>query len=172
MTCTVRHKNIVNDTNPLAPLPAFDSRIMINSGNDNGLLTVYRTMTTAEVGTTAGQTRDNTTPAAGKPQGLLFAQFQGASIQNLVCANIRKPITVGNNSFDTFSWGVAGVSPAICSLAWMVIETVQGNGLLVSSLYLLDRGDTGNSQIAVGDGLMVMLEVGNIPAAVNGAFPI
>lgn len=167
MTSSVRHTDIVNGTAAL--IPSYSPLIMINGGNDRGLEVVSRTIITAEVGTGAGQTRDGTNPAAGLPQGLLFAQFQGASIQSVILGSLKKNITYGSNVFGTFAW--ATVTPHIQNLGFMIINTMQGNGLLLSSLYLRDGGDNVATQIANGDRIIVALEIGNTPTPVSGAFP-
>ena len=165
MTCTIRHTDIVNTTAAL--IPSYNSTIRINGGNDRGLEVVNRTIITAEIGTGAGQTRDNTGPLAGLPEGLLLAQFQGGSIQSIISASLKKTFASTHNSFSTFAW--ATVTPHIYNLAFMVINSMQGNGLLISSLYLLDKGDNVATQIANGDRVIVLLEVGNTPMAVSGA---
>jgi hypothetical protein len=165
MTCTVRHTDIVNGTGAL--IPSFSPLIMINGGNDRSLEVINRTIITAEIGNGAGKTLDNTGPAAGQPEGLLFAQFQGACIQSVITANLKKTFASTHNNFSAFAW--ATVTPHISNLRFMVINSMQGNGLIVSSLYLLDGGDNAATQIANGDRVEVLLEVGNIPAAVSGA---
>ena len=164
MSCTTRHTDIVNTTG--APLLSGNPTIMINGGNDKGLEVINRTIITAELGTGAGKTLDASGPAAGQPEGLLFAQFQGAAIQNVVSASVRKSVTPANNTFSSFSWGT---DAKYGSLGFMVINTMQGNGLVVSSLYLRDLGDDPTTQIANGDRVIVLLEVSNIPTPPAGA---
>lgn len=166
MTSSVRHTDIVNSTAAL--IPAYSNLIRINGGSDRALEVINRTIIAAEIGAGAGQLKDNTAPNAGLPEGLLFAQFQGACIQNIITSSIKKNAATTHNTWSSFSWGtVAG--PLIAKIGWMVINSMQGNGLLISSLYLYDFGTAGAQSIATGDRIEVLLEVGNLPMAVSGA---
>jgi hypothetical protein len=165
MTSSVRHTDIVNNT--AAPILSYSPLIRINGGNDRALEVVNRTIIAAEIGAGAGQTQDNSQPAAGLPEGLLFAQFQGAAIQSVVHACIKETFASAHNSFTSFAWARGAF---VSELAFMVINSMQGNGLLISSLYLRDLGNDVATQIVAGDRVLVVLEVGNVPVAVSGAY--
>lgn len=145
MTAVVRHTYVTNTTGNLL------KTVPIDVGQEYGTISIEWTFSTADVGTGKGQTADGTDPS----QGFLFAQIYGASIKRVFAPYLIK----ANAAIRTTLWDVYRVATATAAteLGFRVDNSVPG----VSSLYLLDMGGDSNTKIAVGNKVIVLVEVGN-----------
>lgn len=163
MTTAVRHHTLTNTVAAL--IPSGSPAIICNTGQDYGFETIKRTIVTAEIGTAAGQTRDT---ASNPTTGFLFAQFQGANIRQIISVALVKNVTATHTTvFDSWAWGVAGVSPFIYDLCTRFVNTTDaattpGWDPNFSSIFLLDKGDDATSQIVNGDRIVMVVELGGI----------
>lgn len=167
MTTAVRHKDITNPGGAL--IPSGNPLIICNTGQDYCFQTVERTFIAAEIGTAAGETQDTT---SNPTIGFLFAQFQGVDIKKVVGAVLKKQITGTHiTTFENIAW----TSPSILAgdaynLGFRFVNpydapTTPGYHPNYASLYLLDTGGDANNVIAVGDKVMVIVQVGGIVAS-------
>lgn len=157
----IRQNTIINATAAL--IPSGNPLILCNIGQDYGFEAIERTIITAELGTGAGQTRDTT---SNPTTGFLFAQFQGAEIKRVVSvAVIKKSAATNVTVFERFAWAVgAGTSSYNIGFAYAnpsSATTTAGWNANYSSLFLLDTGSAPGSQIANGDIVRVLVELGN-----------
>jgi len=165
MVATVRHKDITNTTDPAALMTSGNEAIVCNTGQDYGLQTITRTFITEEIGTGAGETQDTTSDPT---MGFLFAQFQGCSIKQVITWGLFKDVAAEHTTvFERLAWSVAGLSPDVYNLGFRIVNpsdnpATPGWSAEYASLYLLDAGDNADSQIADGDKLKVLVELGAI----------
>lgn len=158
---TIRQNTITNTVAAL--IPSGNVAIVCNTGQDYGFECVERTIVTAEIGTGAGQTRDT---SSNPTTGFLFAQFQGANIKRVVSAfSIKSSAATNTTVFERFVWAT-GAGTSSSSLGFRIVNpsdssTTPGWDANYSSLFLLDAGSSGPSQIANGDKVRVLVELGN-----------
>lgn len=167
MTTAVRHTEIVNPNNAvilLSSTPEVREPLICNTGQDYAFVSISRTIQAAEIAAAAGTLSDNADPTVG----MLFAQFQGASIKSIVSVKLLKnkdaPATpTANNQFT--EWGMSdGVAANFTKLGTRIVNPDQTTQLGYTpgytSLFMLDYGVT-TRRVAAGDRIVVLLELGN-----------
>ena len=152
----VRHLDVTNTSNPAVLLTS----VPINVGQDYAFQTVRWTFTATDVGNGAGQTADT---ASNPTTGFLFAQVNGAVFKNVISLSLIKPAAATNVTiFNFFTFGDLA-TPGWVNIGYRIVNQTLGNGVILSSLYILDRGTPGDAAatIASGDTLAVAFELGN-----------
>lgn len=138
MVSSLRYSTITNGTG--AAVVAGGA--LVSVGQDYAAETVDRILVAADVGAGAGQTQH--------AAGMIFAEFKGAVIKKVISASIVR--TAGN--FDYFYLGTDIITANI----GFQIVAVNANG--VSTLRLID-GAAAAAQLAAGDHIIVVVELGN-----------
>lgn len=168
MTTAVRHTEIVNPNNAVilpSSTPLVREPLICNTGQDYAFVSISRTIQAAEIAAAAGTLSDNADPTIG----MLFAQFQGASIKSIVSVNLIKaaaaPATpTENNAFTTWGWA-AGVATNYTKLGTRIVnpdQTAQlGYSAGYTNLFMLDYGVHATCRVAAGDKIVILLELGN-----------
>jgi hypothetical protein len=168
MTTSVRHSEIINPNNAVILPTSTDlvrEPLICNVGQDYSFISIQRTIQAAEIAAGVGTLSDNADPTIG----LLFAQFQGASIKNIVSVNLLKAIAApttptANNAFTAWGWA-AGVASNFTKLGTRIVNPDQTTQLGYSSsytnLFMLDFGVNATCRVAAGDKIVVLLELGN-----------
>lgn len=160
MVSSVRHYDVVNST--LALLPFGDPALLCNTGQDYGFQYISHAFVASEIGAGAGQTLDT---ASNPTSGFLFAQFQGASIKQVIYAAVKKDVTGANGGtiFRSFAW--ATVTPHIYNISFRVVNptdtTAVGYNPNYASIYMLDTGSNATTQVRTGDRVVMLLDLGN-----------
>lgn len=168
MTTAVRHTEIINPANAvILPSSSPDARapLICNVGQDYAFVSISRTIQAAEIAAAAGTLSDNADPTVG----MLFAQFQGASIKSIVSVHLLKnkdaPATpTANNQF--VEWGFSdGTAANFTKLGTRIVNPDQTTQLGYTpgytSLFMLDFGTNATRRVAAGDRIVVLLELGN-----------
>ena len=168
MTTAVRHFEITNPNNAVI-LPsstlATRSPIIMSQGQDYSFVSIQRTIQAAEIAAGVGTLSDNADPTVG----MLFAQFQGASIKNIVSVNLLKnknaPATpTAANLFTEWGWA-SGTAANYTKLGTRIANPDQTTQLGYSpgftNLFMLDFGVDVTRRVAAGDRIVVLIELGN-----------
>lgn len=137
MTSTVRYSTTTNTTGAVVVAGGAS----INQGQDYAEQYVDVTLTAADVGTGAGQTRH--------AAGMIFAEFTGAVVKR-VTADIIRP---GANSFDYIFVGADDVAANI----GFSITTANGK----TTVRIRDAATAGGGQVAANDHIVALIELGN-----------
>jgi len=168
MVAAVRHSEIINPNNAVilpSSTPLVRAPLICNVGQDYSFISIQRTIQAAEIAAAAGTLSDNAVATIG----LLFAQFQGASIKNIVSVNLLKAAAAPNtptadNAFTTWGWA-AGVAANFTKLGTRIANPDQTTQLGYSAgytnLFMLDYGVNATCRVATGDKIVVLLELGN-----------
>jgi len=163
MVSVIRQNTITNTAAAL--IPSGSPAIICNVGQDYGFEAIERTFVAAEIGAGANQTQDT---ASNPTMGFLFAQFQGAHIRRVMSACLVKSSAATNATiFERFAWATA--APHIYNIGFRIVNNdnsaasiaLPGYNANYASLFLLDAGDNAVTQIAVGDVVRVLLELGS-----------
>lgn len=159
----IRQNTIINTAAAL--LPSGNPAILCNTGQDYGFEAIERTFVAAEIGAAANQTQDT---ASNPTMGFLFAQFQGTHIRRVMNAVLVKSSAATHATiFERYAWATA--TPHIYNIGFRIVnndnsatsQALPGYNVNYSSLFLLDSGDNAATQIAVGDVIRVLLELGH-----------
>lgn len=168
MTTAVRHTEIINPNNAVilpSATPLERQPLICNIGQDYSFVTLKRTIQAAEIAAGVGTLSDN----AAATVGLLFAQFQGASIKNIISVSLLKPIAApatptADNAFTAWGWD-SGVAANFTKLGTRIVNLDQTTQLGYSAgyinLFMLDYGVDATRRVAAGDQIVVLLELGN-----------
>lgn len=168
MTTAVRHTEIINPNNAVilpSSTPLVRAPLICNIGQDYSFVSIKRTIQAAEIAAGVGTLSDTDDPTIG----WLFAQFQGASIKNIVSVNLLKPAAApatptANNAFTVWGWA-AGVATNYTKLGTRIVNPDQTTQLGYSAgytnLFMLDYGVHATCRVAEGDQIVVLLELGN-----------
>ena len=145
-------------TNPTPAAAAGLTSALILQGQDYTLKNIRRVLASSDnnnhgdIGTAAGQTRD---AIGGGAPGCLIAQFQGATIKDVVSLTFYRPVVAGGRTFyrmmDNFYTATAG---QISQYEW----TVSTDGV---SLYVYDASNNAACYLAGGDIVQALVVVGN-----------
>jgi hypothetical protein len=168
MTTAVRHTEIINPNNAVilpSSTPLVRAPLICNVGQDYAFVSISRTIQAAEIAAAAGTLSDNADPTIG----MLFAQFQGASIKSIVSVNLLKdknaPATpTAANLFTEWGWA-SGTAANYTKLGTRIVNPEQTTQLGYTpgytSLFMLDFGVDATRRVAAGDRIVVLLELGN-----------
>jgi hypothetical protein len=168
MVASVRHTEIVNPNNAvILPTASVAARapLICTLGQNYAFVSLQRTIQAAEIAAAAGTLADNADPTVG----FLFAQFQGASIKNIMSVhllkNINAPATpTAANQF--VEWGYTnGTAANFTKLGTRLVNptdtTKLGYSPNYTSLFMYDFGNDASRKVAAGDRIVVLLELGN-----------
>jgi hypothetical protein len=137
MTSTTRYTELTNGTGEVVAAGGA----AVNKGQDYATEVVVRTLAAIDIGAGAGKTQN--------ASGMIVAEFQGATIKRVISASVVRTA----NNFEMFFYGTDAVAAAF----GFKITTASGT----STLRILDSATGAAGQLAAGDRVIVVVELGN-----------
>jgi hypothetical protein len=137
MVAVLRHTELANATGAVVAAGGA----LVNQGQDYATEVVVRTLAAVDIGSTAGKTQH--------ASGMIFAEFQGATVKRVISAAIVRTA----NNFEMFFTGTDAVEAAIG------FQITNANG--GSTLRLLDSATGAGGRLAAGDRVIITVELGN-----------
>lgn len=138
MSLVVRYTVITNPTGAVLTIGANSSA---DEGDEFSTQKITRYFSAADVGTGAGQTRDNTDPTGG----CLVATFQGSRIFDVTNLTLNRQQAATNTLFN---YPIIGTANNTTKVGWRVVYNPQ-NG--ISAIYIFDAALGTPGQILADD---------------------
>jgi len=142
---TIKKVVITNETGEVL------TSAVVEKGNDYSEYSVTRIFAAIDIGDDAGKTHDQTDPSVG----CLVAQFKGAPIKAVSELAAYHPGVIRTTAWNTQMMGTANQAVV---LSW---RTAFNEKTKIASLYILDTGTDGATQLVEDDYIEVEVQLGN-----------